>query len=161
MSRRQLILFVSCISVILIAGVGYGIYSHRSQEKENKILSTDAGYAEEEITHADSAIVGKWRNAENPGWYKVYYDDFDEDAHMFWGKEWNEAEDVVEEDLIYHGNGWFHWEKKDGELHEYATMDMRDMPIHNGYILLLSTPDSLVYCQQGHRHLTSHFSRVN
>ena len=160
MTRRQLIILLSCVSVMLVAGIGYGIYQHRSHGKENKILTTDgAGYAVEEVPHADPNIVGKWRNSENPGWYKVYYDDYDEDARLFWGKEWDESDDVLEEDLNYHGNGWFQWEKKGKELHEYATMDARSVSIHKGYKLLLSTPDTLVYCEIDYTHILFHFSR--
>ena len=86
-------------------------------------FSTDAVIImEDEMPEADPMIVGKWQSSDNPQWYKVYYDDYDEDEQLFWGKEWDESEDVLEEDLKYHGNGWFRWEKKGKELCEYSTL---------------------------------------
>lgn len=161
MTRKQLVILILCIAAVVAATVGYGIYYMRTHEGKNKILSTNNdGYAIEEIPHADSLIVGKWRNSENPQWYKVYYDDYDEYERLFWGKEWDESEDVYEEYLNYHGNGWFRWEKKGNTLYEYATMDVRDVPIAKLYTLLLSSNDSLAYCEQAHRQFCFHFSRV-
>ena len=161
MTRKHLvILLLCCTAVVVAAAVWFGIY-YSQREKESDMLSTDsAGYAEDEIPHADPLIVGKWRNTDNPHWYKVYYDDFDEDEQLFWGKEWDESEDVHEEDLNYHGNGWFRWEKKGKELHEYATMDVRDIPIAKLYTLLFSTQDSLAYYQNNHKNSCFHFARV-
>jgi hypothetical protein len=113
-----------------------------------------------EIPHADSLIAGKWQNAANPCWYKLYIDDYDDETGMFWGKEWNENEDVFEEDLNYHGNGWFRWEKKGKVLYEYATMDVRDVPIAKLYSLMISTTDSLVYCEQDYKKNVFCFTRV-
>ena len=137
MSRKQLIILILCIATVVAATVGYGIYYMQTHEGENEILSTNNdGYAIEEIPHADSLIVGKWQNSNNPQWYKVYYDDYDEDERLFWGKEWDESEDVYEEDLNYHGNGWFRWERRGGELLEYSTMDACDVPIAKIYKVL-------------------------
>ena len=41
----------------------------------------------------------------------------------------------MEEDLSYHGNGWFRWEKNKDTLREYATMDFRDVPIAHTFIV--------------------------
>lgn len=155
-------LLVIGIALLLLAVSAAAVYYFlQSGEKENTILSTDgAGYAEEEIPHADPLIVGKWQNTSNRGWYKVYYDDYDEDEKLFWGKEWDENEDVTEEDLRYHGNGWFRWEKKRKAIHEYATMDSRDMQIHRNYTLLKLTGDSLVYNETDHKKILFRFSRV-
>lgn len=161
MSRKQLIILILCIATMVAATIGYGIYYMQTHEGENEILSTNNdGYAIEEIPHADSLIVGKWQNSNNPQWYKVYYDDYDEDERLFWGKEWDESEDVYEEDLNYHGNGWFRWEKKSNTLYEYATMDARDVPIAKLYTLLFSSTDSLAYCEQEHKQYCFHFSKV-
>ena len=160
MTRKKLIILLVSIAAIAVA-TGIGIDYWLSQEKENEILSTNsAGYAEFEIPHADSLIVGKWQNTNNPQWFKVYYDDFDEDERLFWGKEWDEKEDVFEEDLNYHGNGWFRWEKRNNSLCEYATMDARDVPIHREYGILLSSTDSLVYHESDHKKIIFHFART-
>ena len=131
MTRKAFIIILLLFAAIIaVAVVWYSISCRQMQGQENKALSTDcASYAEEEIIHADLRMVGKWQNTDNPNWYKVYYDDCDEDSGLFWGKEWDESDEVFEEDLHYHGNGWFRWEKKGNILCEHATMDLLDLPI--------------------------------
>lgn len=159
MNRKQLIITLLCIAVVA-AAVGTGIYLHTGA-KSNKIQSTDSvGFAEEEIPHADPLIVGKWQNTANPHWFKVYYDDFDEDERLFWGKEWDENEDVQEEDLIYHGNGWFRWRKNGNQLQEFHTMDAQDVPIPKQYTLVHSEFDSLVYRENKHNKNVFRFTHV-
>ena len=161
MKRKHLVVILLCFATILVATVGYCVYDMFFRAKENQMMSTNsAGYAEKEIPHADPLLVGKWQNTDNPHWYKVYYDDYDEQEGLFWGKEWDESEDVLEEDLQYHGNGWFRWEKKGNELHEYATMEIRDVPIHRACKLLLSTPDSLVYHDVAYKNQIFRFGRL-
>ena len=158
--NRKLIIILLCITAATAAAVWFGIYYKQTRGKQDRIYSTNSGgYAEEEMLHADSLIVGKWQCAENPQWYKVYYDDYDEEQNLFWGKEWDESEDVQEEDLKYHGNGWFRWNKTGNTLHEYATMDARDVPIHRAYKIRLSTHDSLVYSEPDHKRFVFRFAR--
>ena len=160
MNRKQLIIILSCLAAVA-AAIGYVIYYAQSHGREMEADSTNRiGYAEYEIPHADSLIVGKWQDAARPYQYKVYYDDYDEDAHLFWGKEWDESEDVFEEDLNYHGNGWFRWEKRGKTLHEYATMDARDVFIHHAYRILFSSADSLSYHETEHKEMTYSFVRI-
>ena len=145
--------------MVVAAALGVAAwYLLRPQETTEEALEvvnthpTDgAGYVIATTPYADSLIVGEWQNIANPGWHKVYYDDFDEDEGLFWGKEWDESEDVLEEDLSYHGNGWFRWEKKKNMLHEYATMDGRDVPIHREYQIQRSSTDSLVYFERDYK----------
>lgn len=164
MKRKQVFILIGLALALTVAAVGYVLYQRKAQTQEGKMMymhPTDrGGYYEEEVPHADSLIVGKWQNTANSGWYKVYYDDYDEDTQSFWGKEWNEAEDVKEDDLNYHGNGWFRREKKGKQLHEYATMDYRDVPIHRGYVIRLSSSDSLVYCEPDYQHVIYRFARI-
>lgn len=166
MNRKKRIIVLLCLAVAIIAAAGYGFYRWKQHTEGLSGLTpidhpTDGpGFAVMEVPQADPLIVGKWQNMANPKWYKMYFDDFDEDEKLFWGKEWNEAEDVTEEDLKYHGNGWFRWEKKGDVLREYATMDVRDVPIYKAYKILLSTSDSLVYNELDYKKNIYRFSRV-
>ena len=131
------------MSVVVAATVGVIVYQSPTREKTNDILSTDdSGFAIEDIPHADPLIVGKWSNVENPQWYKVFCDDYDDDG-VCWGKEWNEADDVQEYDLQYHGNGWFRWKKTDKQLLELHTMDIQDVPIPKVWQFQVVCPDKL------------------
>ena len=100
-------------------------------------FSTDAViFMEDEMPEADPMIVGN---------------DYDEDEQLFWGKEWDESEDVLEEDLKYHGNGWFRWEKKGKELCEYSTMDYRDVPIAKIYEITYLDSTTIAYHEKSRR----------
>ena len=105
--------------------------------------TNDVYYYEDGAPPADPEIVGIWRNADNEGWYKVYYDDYDGDG-FYWGKEWNEDEDVDEEDLTYHGNGWFRWRKEGkNQLKELHQMDISQAAIPKVW-RYKTKPDSLM-----------------
>ena len=103
------------------------------REAVNEHGTNSVIYFDGDVPPADPLMVGHWVCTENPGWHKVYYDDFDEG--YYWGKEWDESEDVQEEDLSYHGNGWFRWEKYQDTLSELSTMDYRDVPIAQRYVI--------------------------
>lgn len=155
--KKPSVVFIICVMLICSA-VGAALWlQHRSQTQEGPTLpqapqiptigSAPEGeelgnehgtnsiiYFEGEIPPADPLMVGRWKNADNAGWHKVYYDDDDGEGH-YWGKEWDEADDVLEEDLGYHGNGWFRWNKSNDTLIEYSTMDFRDVPIAHIYVI--------------------------
>lgn len=164
MTRKHSIILISVVlTVIAIAIAVVCVYSHYQQTDalENQPYSTnDAGYAVRKVPHADSKIVGKWQSANQRGWYKVYYDDYDEQTKMFWGKEWHEEDSVTENYLAFHGNGWFRWEKKWRKLHEYATMDMCDVPIHREYKIRLLKKDSMVYFEPDYKKIRYNFRKV-
>jgi len=114
---------------------------------------------EDEFT-ADPKMVGKWQNTENPGWYQVFYDDYD-DENFFWGKEWDETEDVMEEDLRYHGNGWFRWRKDGKNLLEVAVQDQHSGDIPHEYTIRRLADDVLELEEKEARRRTYHFKRAD
>ena len=162
MKRNHILILCLCCAAVLAAAVGTWRYI-KTHPKEHVVVNThptDAPlFFDDSIPPADPLIVGKWSNTENPKWFKVYYDDYDEEQCLYWGKEWDESEDVLETDLRYHGNGWFRWKKQDGFIHEFATMDYRDVPIHRGYKIILSTQDSLVYFEAERKAPALRFAR--
>lgn len=91
----------------------------------------------------NSYVVGNWQNIANSGWHCVFYDEMDEDG-MCWGKEWDESENVFEEDLVFHKNGWFKWKIKEGVLHKFVVMDMSSAFIHKSYDVVNMKNDQLV-----------------
>lgn len=168
MTRRAYIVLVAFLALTAMAAFWAGYHAAPAEQQVTNTMTTDAvGAVEADIPHADPAIAGHWISKDNPQWHKVYLDDFDEEQQLFWGKEWDESEDVFEYDLNYHGNGWFRWEKKDNVLREYATMDNRDVPIHRAYVLhSLSArnpspvTDSLVYHDMDYKKRIYRFSRL-
>lgn len=163
--KRRIIITLTCLFVVILAfwAAWYVLHQRKQQHIEvqemlNEHPTDGVGYEIAITPYADPLIVGEWQSASKPGWHKVYYDDFDEEAGLFWGKEWDETEDVMEEDLNYHGNGWFRWEKKKNILHEFATMDERDVPIHRAYQIQQSNTDSLVYFEKEYKKNIYRFS---
>ena len=91
--KRRTILIIACTVAVLVAAVSIVSYMH-TRPKQNKIASTNSGgYAILDVPPADSLMVGKWRNAENPHWHKVYYDDYDDEAE----EDDETADDFIEE----------------------------------------------------------------
>lgn len=134
-----------------------------SAELSDDETTNGATYFEEGMPPADPMMVGKWCNTVNPHWYKVYYDDFEEDENnggYFWGKEWDESQDVHETDLRYHGNGWFRWQKKKRTLLELSTMDMRDVCIPKEFRILRLGRDTLIFVDHLDRSKQYEFVRV-
>lgn len=166
--KRKTVLITVCIAAVLAVAAGAGIYylkQEKAKEKENKMVTTDTkSFAVLELPAADPLMVGKWQNAENPKWYKVYYDDPDDEEGFFWGKEWNEADDTLEEDLMYHGNGWFRWREDGKLLTELHTMDVRSVPIAKIWKVQhfsSRTPnDSLILTEADRKTHHYHFVRV-
>lgn len=107
----------------------------------------------------NSHVVGRWQNTDKKGCYCVFYDEVDEEG-MCWGKEWDESENVNEEDLVFHKNGWFRWRVKDGVLHKFAVMDMSSAVIHKAYIIKDMKNDVLVIQDVGYDSYRYSFVKV-
>ena len=154
--NKPTVILLTCV-VMVGAAIGAAVWlsgqgKEHPEAKDSRSEETESGemtnehttnsivFFEGEMPPADPLMVGRWANNENQGWHKVYYDDDDGEGH-YWGKEWDETDDVQEEDLNYHGNGWFRWRKSNDTLYEYSTMDFRDVPI--AHIYLVSAYDSM------------------
>ena len=109
--------------------------------------------------HADKRFVGEWHNADNPGWRRVYYDDYEADGY-YWGKEWNEAEDVHEEDLGFHGNGWFLWKIDGKNMRELHCMDNTDVKVPKNYVFSTTTDGSLTLTDKKFKDTVFSFVRA-
>jgi hypothetical protein len=151
MKKQTIILFICLAMVCAAIGAALWLRADREQpeeqsteqevgeqaqenELENEHGTNSIIYFEGDVPPADPLMVGRWTSMANASWHKVYYDDDDGEGH-YWGKEWDEADDVLEEDLSYHGNGWFRWVKSNDTLYEFSTMDFRDVPIAHIYYI--------------------------
>jgi hypothetical protein len=167
MKRKLLIVLCALAAALLVACAAwyvYSVYQEKQPEQPTKPVDPYATNGEQtlelNVPPADPLIVGKWSNAKNPLWYKVYYDDYDGDG-FFWGKEWDEKDDVLEYDLMFHGNGWFRWKKEGRQIMELHTMDARDVPIGKTYNIQLSIRDTLMIYEPSFRQVVYTFTRVN
>lgn len=168
--KKKTVIWILC-AVVIGAAAGTAIWwyqrsqapvqaSDEMEAEEDELgehMTNSVIYFEGEIPPADPLMVGRWANEEKAGWHKVYYDD-DDGEGRYWGKEWDEADDVLEEDLGYHGNGWFRWTKSNDTLTEFSTMDFRDVPIAHTY--KISMIDSMhIVMTESNRLSSYHFAK--
>ena len=169
-NQKILIIVLSVVAVVALAATVTVIVVKHHKETPITVIgeiedfdtahATNKHYTfDDENPTADSALLGKWQNTDNKQWYKVYYDDYDEDG-FFWGKEWDESEDVMEQDLKYHGNGWFRWRREGKELHEMAMQDEIDVPISKFYFVGKPTEDELILTETYIRQKEYRFQRA-
>ena len=171
--KKPTVLFFICL-ILIGSAIGAALWLHMQEAElvelavpsqpqiptigsapEGEELGNEHGtnsiiYFEGEIPPADPLMVGRWKNADNAGWHKVYYDD-DDGEGRYWGKEWDESDDVMEEDLSYHGNGWFRWRKSNDTLIEFSTMDFRDVPIAHTYLVSITDSTNIAIAETNRR----------
>jgi len=179
MSRKSLIIVVSVVLVLSALAVGLYLWL-RPAAPEGSVApdgNEDGLVQPQEVTAPDSSqttnrivvfedefsadpmMVGKWQNTEKTGWYQVFYDDYD-DENFFWGKEWDEEDDVMEEDLRYHGNGWFRWRKDGKILLEVSVQDQHSGDIPHEYTIRRLSDDELELEEREGRRRTYRFRRT-
>lgn len=158
--NRIRIIFICILVALLVAIVAAVllVVLPTSKWTSSDHSTNDVYYYENGAPPADPDIVGMWRNSDNPRWYKVYYDDYDGDG-FYWGKEWDEADDVEEEDLTYHGNGWFLWRKEGKNLREMHKMDISEVAIPKIW-RFKTKPDSLLLFHPDSKKICDRFGRV-
>ena len=79
----------------------------------------------------------------------------------FYGREWDEAEDVREEDLLTHGNGWFKYLfETNGQLTEIHLMDNGGADIPKVYVVSVLTNTRLEYYEKDFPAFKYYFNRI-
>lgn len=106
-------------------------------------------------------LQGLWRNDNTTTWYMRFTDEQADQAGYLWGREWGDGgDDVTEEDLQYHGNGWFQYQLEiKGDLHEIHMMDNQGAPIPQEYIVTLLTDKKLIYHKKGYSNQKYRFTK--
>ena len=92
-------------------------------------------------------LLGHWVCVEKPTWHRIYTDEYSGNGY-YWGKEWDEADDVTEEDLVDYGNGWFEWKQDVNDILELATTDMSDARVPFIYTIRKLNDNDLIYVEQ-------------
>ena len=143
MQRKTTFRIIILLVIALLVGVAiYGVYRHYSAASQ-PVEATVEALGEEQHTHAivffeeevDPLMLGKWQHTVDTAWYRVYTTEPAEDGFC-WGREWNEAEDIFEEDLMPYGNGWFKWKKTDKYVLEWHVTDNRGAAIPYEYTII-------------------------
>lgn len=109
-----------------------------------------------------SDLQGLWlENGDTiVGHYVRFTEDVSDEAGYYWGCEWTEEEDVHEEDLVFHGNGWFKYSFKSAELIEIHKMDYDWADIPKVYTVSALTDSELKYYEKDRTSNKFSFTKV-
>lgn len=113
--------------VALIAIIGICLVSCEKEQKEFYL----------------SDLQGEWIEDGTEHHVRFTQEQADE-ANYFWGCEWG-VDDVREEDLVYHGNGWFKYNLNEKNLLEIHKMDYGWADIPKEYVLVLLSSTKMTY----------------
>lgn len=107
-----------------------------------------------------SDLQGLWQE-DNTQHYVRFTTEQSDEPNYLWGREWNEAQDVYEEDLIPYGNGWFkYWLEQTGKLTEIHMMDNGGAEIPKVYILTTLTSTKMAYYEKDQKSNKFSFTKM-
>lgn len=107
-----------------------------------------------------SDLQGLWLENNTQHYVRFTTEQSDETAYLY-GREWDEAEDIYEEDLMPHGNGWFKYKfETTGDLTEIHLMDNGGAEIPKVYVVSKLTDTDLEYYEKDHKNIKYYFSKM-
>ena len=107
-----------------------------------------------------SDLQGLWLENNTQHYVRFTTEQSDETAYLY-GREWDEAEDIFEEDLMPHGNGWFKYKfETSGDLTEIHLMDNGGAEIPKVYVVSKLTDSDLEYYEKDHKNIKYYFSKM-
>jgi len=107
-----------------------------------------------------SDLQALWQENNTQHFVRFTTEQSDEPKYLY-GREWDEAEDIYEEDLVPQGNGWFkYWFESTGGLHELHLMDNHGAEIPKEYIVSKLTDSDLEYYEKDNKNHKFYFSKV-
>ena len=114
-----------------------------------------------------SDLQGLWQENKTMHYVRFTTENSEETGYLY-GREWDEAEDIYEKDLLdflaeygIHGNGWFKYKfEKNGDLTEIHLMDNGGAEIPKVYVVTLLTDTDLSYYEKDHKSIKFSFSKV-
>ena len=114
-----------------------------------------------------SDLQGLWQENKTMHYVRFTTENSEETGYLY-GREWDEAEDIYEKDLLdflaeygIHGNGWFKYKfEKNGNLTEIHLMDNGGAEIPKVYVVTLLTDTDLSYYEKDHKSIKFTFTKV-
>ena len=99
----------------------------------------------QEKNYTASDLNGTWTEDTNPQCFWVYSLSKDDSGEYYWGKTWDEAEDVYESDVDadFHGNGWFKWSINNNNLVQLHMMNISEASPAKTYTVTSCTSTTL------------------
>lgn len=113
-------------------------------------------------------LQGLWQENNTEHFVRFTTEQSDEAGYLY-GREWDEAEDIYEQDLLdyltkygIHGNGWFKYlfETNDQQLTEIHLMDNGGAEIPKIYIVTKLTSTTLEYYEKDHKSISFSFQKM-
>lgn len=106
-------------------------------------------------------LQGLWQENNTEHFVRFTTEQSDEAGYLY-GREWDEAEDIYEEDLLPHGNGWFKYlfETNNQQLTEIHLMDNGGAEIPKIYIVTKLTSTTLEYYEKDHKSISFSFQKM-
>ena len=105
-----------------------------------------------------SDLQGLWEEDGTQHFVRFTTDQADETGY-FWGCEWDEKDDVTEEDLEFHGNGWFKYNLTKDQLLEIHRMNQDWADIPKVYIVTALTHSKLEYHLKDYKNEKIRFTK--
>jgi hypothetical protein len=107
-----------------------------------------------------SDLQGLWQENNTEHFVRFTTEQSDETGYLY-GREWDEAEDVYEEDLVPQGNGWFKYKlETKGDLTEIHLMDNGGAEIPKNYVVSKLNSTDLEYYEKDRKTNKFYFSKV-
>ena len=139
----------SVISLALVALVGIAFSS-----------CSMIGGRDKEPSYQLSSLQALWQENNTLHYVRFTTQQSDETNYLY-GREWDEAEDVYEEDLLPKGNGWFKYKfESNGSLTEIHLMDNGGAEIPKVYVVTKLTSTDLEYYEKDRTSNKFYFSKV-
>jgi hypothetical protein len=118
------------------------------------------GGGDKEPSYQLSSLQALWLENNTQHYVRFTTEQSNETGYLY-GREWDEAEDLYEEDLQPQGNGWFKYKfESNGGLHELHLMDNGGAEIPKEYIVSKLTSTDLEYYEKDHKSSKFYFSKV-
>lgn len=113
------------------------------------------GGKDKEPSYQLSSLQALWQENNTEHFVRFTTEQSDETSYLY-GREWDEAEDVLEEDLLPYGNGWFKYKfESNGKLTEIHLMDNGGAEIPKVYVVTKLTSTDLEYYEKDRSAISS------
>lgn len=118
------------------------------------------GGGDKEPSYQLSNLQALWLENNTQHYVRFTTEQSNETGYLY-GREWDEADDIYEEDLQPQGNGWFKYKfESNGGLHELHLMDNGGAEIPKEYIVSKLTDTDLEYYEKDYKSIKYRFSKV-
>lgn len=118
------------------------------------------GGGDKEPSYQLSSLQALWLENNTQHYVRFTTEQSNETGYLY-GREWDEADDIYEEDLQPQGNGWFKYKfESNGGLHELHLMDNGGAEIPKEYIVSKLTDTDLEYYEKDYKSIKYRFSKV-